>query len=257
MNRTGSLSKYRKLSAAVLAGLLWVSLSQGQDTPEKQAEKQAEALFNAAKKAFNDRQYPNAVNAFRDYLTKFGKMKDVPAARYGLALSLLELPQKDYAGAIKELQQLAALRNEEAKLLGELRKKKRETQLHHFLERYRIDRADIPRIGAGRRLQLASFGIETAADITRPRVIAIPGFGEVIAKSLLKWRASVEARFVFNAAAPIDPAEIAKVKAQVAAQKAAKVGEVKAQARANEQAQASAPGRGRRKANEAFMRNRS
>ena len=80
---------------------------------------------------------------------------------------------------------------------------------------------------AGRRLQLASYGIETAADITKQRVLVIPGFGNAIANSLVAWRRSVEAKFIFNAAAPIDPKEIANVKAQILKQKASKVAEVR------------------------------
>lgn len=129
--------------------------------------------------------------------------------------------------ALKAIKQLAELPNEEKRLLQELNQKRRDLQLIVFLEKYRLDRANITHIGPGRRLQLASYGIETAADVTKQRVLGIPGFGDAIANSLLAWRKSVEAKFVFNAAVPVDPKEIAKVKAQVAKQKAAKVSEAR------------------------------
>jgi hypothetical protein len=45
---------------------------------------------------------------------------------------------------------------------------------------------------------LASFGVETAADIEHGAVIKVPGFGEVRTKALLAWRRQKEATFSFN-----------------------------------------------------------
>ena len=132
--------------------------------------------------------------------------------------------RSDGLNAIKELAELPDL---ETRLIQELNHKRHELQLVAFLQKYRIDRAKIRNVGAGRRLQLASYGIETAADITKQRVLAISGFGNAIANSLVAWRRSVEAKFIFSAAAPIDPKEIANVKAQILKQKASKVAEVR------------------------------
>jgi TolA-binding protein len=69
---------------------------------------QAAALvLNSARKAYNEQNYPFAVTRFREFLAKYGGHKEAPAARYGLALSLLELPERDYAAVIQELQPLA------------------------------------------------------------------------------------------------------------------------------------------------------
>jgi len=46
---------------------------------------------------------------------------------------------------------------------------------------------------------LASFGIETAADVTQQAVLAVPGFGEVMTAKMLAWRRVREAKFRYNA----------------------------------------------------------
>lgn len=67
----------------------------------------AKALADA-KQAFDQKNYPVAVQRYRDFLTKFADHKDAAAARLGLAQTLLELPEADAAGAIEQLQMLAA-----------------------------------------------------------------------------------------------------------------------------------------------------
>ena len=89
--------------SAVAVVLLWVATLPAQVTPEQAAE----LLLNSARKAYNEKNYPFAATRFQEFLGKYGSHKEVPAARYGLALSLLELPQKDYNGAIAQLQPLA------------------------------------------------------------------------------------------------------------------------------------------------------
>ena len=62
---------------------------------------------------------------------------------------------------------------------------------------------------------MESYGIETAADVVRHRITAIPGFGPSLCSNLISWRQSVESRFVFNPQKAIDPAHIAKVEQEV------------------------------------------
>jgi len=96
--------------------------------------------------------------------------------------------------------------------LDDLERRRREIQLQRFLESHLIDRAKIGGIGDGRKATLASYGIEDAFDITRQKVLGVPGFGEAMATKLLSWRASVERRFVFNASLGTDPAAIRQVR---------------------------------------------
>jgi TolA-binding protein len=75
----------------------------GQVTPDQMAA----MLLNGARKAYNEKNYPFAATQFRDFLQKFGGHKDAPSARYGLGLSLLNGPTRDYVAAATELAQLA------------------------------------------------------------------------------------------------------------------------------------------------------
>ncbi|QOV91656.1 tetratricopeptide repeat protein [Humisphaera borealis] len=105
-----SLARSLLLSAALFAApavcipqLASTASAQQQLAPEEQAA----LLLNAARRAYNDRNYPQAANQFREYTAKFGGMKDVNAAWYGLGLSLLDGP-RDYAGSADALSRVVA-----------------------------------------------------------------------------------------------------------------------------------------------------
>lgn len=85
----------------------------------------------------------------------------------------------------------------------------RERQLQRFLETFYVDAANIPDIGSKRKAVLASFGIETAADINGSAVRRIAGFGEKRTGKLLAWRRSCESRFTFVPSKGIDPRDMA------------------------------------------------
>lgn len=74
----------------------------------------------------------------------------------------------------------------------------RDLQKREYLERYFIDKAKITGIGQTRTATLASYGIETAADVTQSRIQAVPGFGPTLTYELLNWRASLERNFIFD-----------------------------------------------------------
>ncbi len=67
--------------------------------------------------------------------------------------------------------------------------------------------ADIPKIGAGRKQILSSFGIFTAADIDESTIRGIKGFGDTLTSNLLYWRESVLKQFRFDPKTAIPPAE--------------------------------------------------
>jgi TolA-binding protein len=91
--------------AALLLGATTVS---GQAVPADQA---AEMLLTSARTAYNNKDYPFAAGRFREFLAKYGSHKEVNAARYGLALSLIEGPDKDYNGAVEQLNPLAGVKD--------------------------------------------------------------------------------------------------------------------------------------------------
>jgi DNA-binding helix-hairpin-helix protein with protein kinase domain len=67
-----------------------------------------------------------------------------------------------------------------------------------WLESHLIRNATIPQIGRTRVAMLASFGIETAADVVRlvqNPSYAIPGFGQRLLNNLWYWAADVQSRF--------------------------------------------------------------
>ena len=106
---------------------------------------------------------------------------------------------------ITKYRELRELYNNYAVILEQFQKSKeqvavqaREIQLQHFLEKYHIDQAKISGIGSTRKAVLASFGVETAADVSRKAVLLVPGFGQKLTYDLLRWRAELEKHFVFN-----------------------------------------------------------
>ncbi len=72
-------------------------------------------------------------------------------------------------------------------------------QRDEFLRRHRIDRARIDGIGSARAITLASYGIETAFDLTEARIASIPGFGPALINALMDWKTTVLLGFRFDA----------------------------------------------------------
>lgn len=70
--------------------------------------------------------------------------------------------------------------------------------LTRHLESHSIEGADISGIGASRKATLASFGIETAADISQSSIVAVPGFGPHLAGRLIGWQKQISTRFLFS-----------------------------------------------------------
>lgn len=86
--------------------------------------------------------------------------------------------------------------------------RRREQQLQNDLARHLIVGAGIKGVGPGREATLASYGIESAADVTPDALRAIPGFGRGLIDQLLAWRRDLEAGFADDPNRPIDPAEL-------------------------------------------------
>jgi DNA-binding helix-hairpin-helix protein with protein kinase domain len=123
---------------------------------------------------------------------------------------------------------LSDLPNEEKRQLQILEQKKREDQLNHYLERFVIANAKIPKIGSARKAVLRSFGIESAADIDRSKISAIQGFGPTLVSSLMTWKQDLVARFVFNPNEPVNPRDLSALKAKIASRKGELEGKIRA-----------------------------
>jgi DNA-binding helix-hairpin-helix protein with protein kinase domain len=103
--------------------------------------------------------------------------------------------------------------------LEKLKQSQRKLQLDHFLDKFELEDAKIDGIGPGRKRTLASYGIETAEDIVPRRINAVPGFGPKMVERLMRWRRSIEVKFVFDPTKAVDPRDIAKVEQQILALK--------------------------------------
>lgn len=117
-----------------------------------------------------------------------------------------------FENKLKELEafhnELKNLPHKRQKRLNELAAQREVRQKQLYLDRFSIDRAKIPQIGPSRTAMLASYGIETAADIDERKILQIPGFGSVITSELLQWRREHERNFRFNPALGIDQRDI-------------------------------------------------
>ena len=113
--------------------------------------------------------------------------------------------------------ELGDLPNERRRRLAKLEGEREMRQRQRYLDRYRIDRAKIKGIGSGRTAMLASYGIETAADVDRVKIMQIPSFGEALSAELVGWRRLHERNFRFNPNEPVDRRDIDTMDRELAA----------------------------------------
>lgn len=107
------------------------------------------------------------------------------------------------------------LKKEEERQIARVTNDKQSAQLHAYLDTFPIEHANIRGIGPATRAAMASFGIDTAADIVAGRIQNVPGIGNVLSKSLVTWREKLEKQFVFRPdATGASQAAIARVQIQ-------------------------------------------
>jgi DNA-binding helix-hairpin-helix protein with protein kinase domain len=144
-------------------------------------------------------------NAVKDWQRKVGVVEMLELRR-----SLQEAKDK-----------LQRLPQDEQRRIDEHEATRRDSQLHAFLETFPLSRANIRGIGPTKEAALASYGIDTAADIVHNRIMAVPGFGEASARPLLQWRDKVAGRFVFRAQpSPAELQEVQRIRQSCASQAA-------------------------------------
>jgi DNA-binding helix-hairpin-helix protein with protein kinase domain len=109
------------------------------------------------------------------------------------------------------------LRKEEGDRLAQYQAQRRERQLRDYLDSFFIRRVKIHGIGPAKQATLASYGIETAADVDQARVLAVPGFGKINSRPLLEWRREIERKFTYNPQSnATDQAAIGKIRSDLA-----------------------------------------
>jgi DNA-binding helix-hairpin-helix protein with protein kinase domain len=123
-----------------------------------------------------------------------------------------EASQEAFTTKLKDLEsaraQLMDMSNERRRRMAMLEADREKLQRQRYLDRFRIDLANIPRIGPSRTSMLASYGIETANDIDGNKIKQIPGFGEVLTSELVAWRKEHEKNFRFNPNEPVNRRDI-------------------------------------------------
>jgi DNA-binding helix-hairpin-helix protein with protein kinase domain len=108
------------------------------------------------------------------------------------------------------------LGTQERRELDAYKGRRREHQLTIFLSSFSIRKAGLKGIGPAKEAALASFGIDTAADVSLERLLMVPGFGPVHSQSLVSWRAKLTGRFVYNESPnSSDRAELQKIRSQI------------------------------------------
>ena len=120
----------------------------------------------------------------------------------------LDVFKEKFDSLDKARAELADMPNKRQRGIAKLESERETRQRQRYLDRFRIDRAEIHGIGAGRTSMLGSYGIETAADIKKAKVMQIPGFGEALTSELVEWRKKHERNFRFNPNEPVDRHEI-------------------------------------------------
>jgi len=116
-------------------------------------------------------------------------------------------------GVKDQLSQLPILLNQR---MQQLKNDQQRIQLEKYLDRFEIEDANIEGIGKGRKQTLASYGIETAADIDYSKLHIVPGFGPKLTNALISWRDGLASRFRFDPARGPDPSDVAKINNDIA-----------------------------------------
>ena len=108
------------------------------------------------------------------------------------------------------------LKDEELAQRTEYHRQRRHRQLHAFLDGFEIRVAKIKGIGPAKQAALASYGIDTAADVESARISNVPGFGPALSAALIEWRRKTESKFTYNQNPnDIDQQQLARISSQI------------------------------------------
>lgn len=183
---------------ALPAGWAGWTMAGSAGSSERAAEKmKRRAAYESAKKAY-------------DQLTERAKKEAGPEGFHARKVALAKMREE-----------LEGLPHAEKRELDKLHSTAHERQKQKYLDTCFIDSASISGVGVARKAALRSFGIETAADVTKNRVMQVRGFGESLTRAVLDWRASCERRFRFNPAAAVSQSDRNLVRAKYAAKRTA------------------------------------
>ena len=100
-----------RVSGLVLALAASLAVTQGARGQQLDPEKAALLALNSARRAYNEKKYAFAAQRFDEFLKRYGGHREAPAAWYGLALSLLDAPEKNFPRAVDALRRVTADKN--------------------------------------------------------------------------------------------------------------------------------------------------
>lgn len=80
---------------------VWLAVAAAEPLTEND---KAAMVLAAGQRAYQEKNFPVAIERFKEFLRAYGGHKDAHVARYGLGLALVDGPQKDYPAAIEALQ---------------------------------------------------------------------------------------------------------------------------------------------------------
>lgn len=115
-------------------------------------------------------------------------LKEASAERFQTGVQNLQSQKEAY-------QNLPKLREQK---LNQLQSKARDIQLEEFLDQFEIADAEIRGINSATKASLLSYGIETAADLTPPRLEQVKTMDPSGAKVLRRWQHEVTEQFSFD-----------------------------------------------------------
>jgi DNA-binding helix-hairpin-helix protein with protein kinase domain len=147
-----------------------------------------------------------ALAEFKNYQQTFQNLQNRYAA---------ECSDQMFASKVQEMTQLRNEYNglplERKRQLQALENSKYHLQLNRYLDTFSIQKARISGIGVGRKQMIASFGIDSAADVSSSNLDQVPNIGPKLAAKILGWRSSLERTFKFNTSEPVDKQAIDKI----------------------------------------------
>jgi TolA-binding protein len=89
---------------------VWITAFVGPLAGQMPQDQAAQMLLDSARRAHNEKNYTFARDRFREFLQKYGGHKEANAAKYGLALCLIDGREKDFPAAVEQLQGLAGVK---------------------------------------------------------------------------------------------------------------------------------------------------
>lgn len=155
----------------------------------------------AAQREARQRELASAEAALRQLEERWKRDVESSGSRFETRLRELTATRAEYLG-------LDRVKQRDFEVLHAAR---RDRQLQHYLERFFIDKATIKGIGPALVSTLASYGIETAADVLPSAIRAVPGFGPARVNAICDWRDLLASRFVFDPNRGVDPRDVAAV----------------------------------------------